>query len=171
MSLRESFSRNIYWPLVQKIKGEYAASALNELSESQWKTQDELLSRQWQLVKSIVNRAAREVPYYKKSFRNIGWDFSNLDFSYDDFLKIPKVEKEEVRDNLSGFLNSKYKGRITCGSTSGSTGQSLNLYYTSEHESYSEAARWRGTSKLLRASSRGDPGRCRGRRGRGPGWL
>jgi phenylacetate-CoA ligase len=45
---------------------------------------------------------------------------------------------------LSDFLNPNYKDRITSGSTSGSTGQSLNLYYTSEHESYSEAARWRG---------------------------
>ena len=61
MSLRATFSRNIYWPLVQKLKGEYAASALNELAESQWKTQDELLSRQWQLVRHTVNKAAREL--------------------------------------------------------------------------------------------------------------
>jgi len=51
MSLRATFSRNIYWPLVQKFKNEYAAGALNELADSQWETQDELLSRQWQLVR------------------------------------------------------------------------------------------------------------------------
>jgi len=49
-----------------------------------------------------------------------------------------------LRDRLPEFLNPNYNGRITAGSTSGSTGQSLNLYYSSEHESYSEAARWRG---------------------------
>lgn len=143
MSLRESFSRNIYWPLVQKIKCEYAAGALNELAESQWKNQDELISRQWQLVRRIAIKAAKEVPYYRKSFNNIGWDYKNQKFSYDDFRRIPIVEKEDLRENLSEFLNPTYEGRITLGQTSGSTGQSLSLKYSGEHESYSEAARWR----------------------------
>jgi len=143
MSLHESFTRHIYWPLVQKLKSEYAARALKELSESQWKSQDEILSKQWQLVRRIVNKAAQEVPYYKKAYIRMGWDFNNKEFSYKDFLNIPKIEKENVRDHLSEFLNPNYKGRVTKGSTSGSTGQSLIVYFSSKHESYSEAARWR----------------------------
>jgi phenylacetate-CoA ligase len=144
MNVHENFSRNIYWPIVQKVKGENVKNALSELSESQWYSQDQLFTQQWQMVRRTVNKAAKEVPFYRKAFKSIGWDFSNLNFSFEDFLKIPIVEKEKIRDNLSEFLNFKYKGRITYGSTSGSTGQSLNLYYTGEHESYSEAARWRG---------------------------
>jgi phenylacetate-CoA ligase len=121
MSVHECFSRYIYWPIVQSIKRENAKNAFIELSESQWHSQDHLFESQWKLVRHIVNKAAREVPYYKKSFRSIGWDFSNIDFSYEDFLKIPIVEKEKVRDNLSDFLNPNYKDRITSGSTSGST--------------------------------------------------
>ena len=143
MNLHGTFTRIIYWPLVQKLKREYAARALKELSESQWKSQDEILSKQWQLVRRIVNKAAQEVPYYKEAYTRIGWDFNNKEFSYKDFLNIPKIEKEDVRDHLSEFLNPNYKGRITKGSTSGSTGHSLTVYYNSEHESYSEAARWR----------------------------
>ena len=143
MSLHASFTHRIYWPLVQKLKREYAAHALKELSESQWKSQDELLSKQWQLVRRTVNKSAREVPYYQESFLRIGWDFKNKDFSYEDFLNIPKVGKEQVRDYLSEFLNPDYKGRNKKGSTSGSTGESLTLYYSIEHGSYSEAARWR----------------------------
>ncbi len=143
MSLHKSFTRRIYWPSVQKLKREYAARALKELSESQWKSQDELLSEQWQLVRRTVNRSGREVPHYQESFRRIGWDFKNTEFSYKDFLNIPKVEKEDVRDHLSKFLNPNYKGRVKKGSTSGSTGESLTLYYSIEHGSYSEAARWR----------------------------
>jgi phenylacetate-CoA ligase len=128
---------------VQKLKRECAADALKELSESQWKSQDELLSRQWQLVRLTVNKAIRDVPYYRQILTRIGWDFNNKEFSYEDFLKIPKLEKEVVRDRLSELLNPNYKGRVTKGMTSGSTGQSLSLFYSSEHESYSEAARWR----------------------------
>ena len=144
MMLHQHITRYVYWPLVQKIKGEHAAIALKELNESQWKSQDELLNKQWQLVRLTVNKAIREVPYYRQAFRNIGWDLTNKEFTYEDFLKIPKLEKETVRDKLAELLNPNYKGRITKGKTSGSTGQSLSLYYTNEHESYSEAARWRG---------------------------
>jgi phenylacetate-CoA ligase len=143
MILHESFTRRIYWPLVQKLKREYAAQALKELAELQWKSQDEILSIQWQLVRRVVNKAAQEVPYYRKAYKRIGWDFNNKEFSHEDFLNIPKIEKEEVRDHPSEFLNPNYKGRVTEGSTSGSTGQSLNIYYDGEHSSYSEACRWR----------------------------
>ncbi len=143
MNLRAGFSRKIYWPMVQKLKAEYAAGALNELSESQWKTSAELLSRQWQLVRHTVNKAAREVPYYQQTFKRIGWNYGNRNFSYDDFSIIPKVEKEDLRDRLPEFLNPNYKGRVTTGKTSGSTGHSLRLFYDTVHESYSEAGRWR----------------------------
>ena len=143
MSLHLAFTRYLYWPLVQNIKGEYAARALEELSESQWKSQDELVSRQWQLVRRTVNRAAREVPYYRRTLTSIGWDFKNTEFSYEDFLNIPRVEKEDLRDRLSEFLNPNYRGRVTAGRTSGSSGHSLTLYNDSEQETYSEAGRWR----------------------------
>jgi phenylacetate-CoA ligase len=143
MSLHQTFTRNIYWPLVQKIKSEFVARAFKELDESQWKSHDELLVTQWQLVKKTVNKAAKEVPFYRQAFTRIGWDFDNTDFSYEDFLSIPKVEKEDVRDSLVEFLNPNYNGRVTTGRTSGSTGHSLSLFYDSEQESYSEAGRWR----------------------------
>jgi phenylacetate-CoA ligase len=144
MNLQESFAKNIYWPLAQRLKGEYAARCLQELSASQWKNQDSLLSQQWRLVRQTVSRAAREVPYYRKIYTGIGWDVNDEDFSYEDFLGLPKIEKEILRDNLKEFLNPNYKGRITQGRTSGSTGHSLTLYYSGKHASYSEAARWRG---------------------------
>lgn len=143
MTLHTSFTRNIYWPLAQKLKGEYAARALTGLLESQWKSQDELFASQWQLVRRTVNKAVREVPFYRKIYSDMGWDFRNKEFSYEDFLGFPKIEKESLRDHITDFINSNYKGRVTTGKTSGSTGQSLRLYYSSEHESYSEAARWR----------------------------
>jgi phenylacetate-CoA ligase len=143
MSLHEAFTGSVYWPLVQKLKRERAAGALRELSDSQWKSQDELLTFQWQMVRRTVNKAIQEVPYFRQRFSRFGWDFNNKDFSYEDFLKIPKLEKETVRDRITELLNPNYKGRVTKGMTSGSTGQSLSLYYTGEHESYSEAARWR----------------------------
>lgn len=141
--LHRSFTRYIYWPLVQKIKGEYAADALKELSESQWKSQEELLASQWRLVRRTVNKTIREVPYYRRVCADTGWDVNNNRFSYEDFLEFPKLDKETLRDNIKEFLNPNYNGRVTSGRTSGSTGLSMRLYYNCEHESYSEASRWR----------------------------
>ena len=142
-NLHANFSRHIYWPLAQKIKAEYVDRALEDLTVSQWQSQEALLSKQWQLVRKIVYRAVNEVPYYRKRYADIGWDSNNDVFSYEDFLNFPKVEKESLRDNITEFLNPNYTGRITLGRTSGSTGQSLTLYYDRENESYSEAGRWR----------------------------
>jgi phenylacetate-CoA ligase len=146
MSLHYFFSNKIYWPLVQKLKGEYAAGVLKELSESQWKSRDELLASQWRQVQAMVNKAVREVPFYRNLCLDAKWDVGDQNFSYEAFLDFPKIEKEVFRDNLSEFLNPNYRGRVTSGRTSGSTGHSLTLYYSQEHESYSEAARWRGKS-------------------------
>ena len=143
MTLHASFSRYIYWPLVQKIKGESAARALDELSQYQWKSRDELLFEQWQMLRRTVTKAIQEVPYYRETYSRVGWDSSNKNFVYEDFLNLPIVEKEDVRDRLAEFLNPNYQGRITQGSTSGSTGKSLKLFYSGEHESYSDAARGR----------------------------
>jgi len=143
MNLQASFARYVYWPLAQKLKGEHAARALKDLSQSQWKSQEELLSSQWQLVRETINKAVREVPYYRRVCADTGWDMNNKKFSYEDFLGFPKLDKETLQNNIKEFLNPHYAGRVTTGRTSGSTGLSLTLYYTSEHESYSEAGRWR----------------------------
>ena len=63
MTLHSSFSRYFYWPLAQKIKGEYAKKALENLNVSQWKSQNELTSKQWQLVECTVKKAIKEKAY------------------------------------------------------------------------------------------------------------
>jgi len=143
MSLHSAFTRYFYWPLVQNIKREYAVRALKDLSQSQWKSQEQVLSSQWRLVRKTVNKAIREVPYYREVCADTGWDMNNKRFSYEEFLGFPRLHKKTLQDNIQQFLNPNYTGRVTTGRTSGSTGLSLTLYYTSEHESYSEASRWR----------------------------
>jgi phenylacetate-CoA ligase len=143
MKFHTYFTKNIYWPLTQKIKGEFAAKMLRELSESQWKSQDELLEMQWKRVTRTVNKAVCEVPYYRKIVSDTGWDSRRREFSYDDFRNFPILSKETLRDNVKDLLNPHYRGKITIGRTSGSTGHSLTMYYNSEHESCSDAGRWR----------------------------
>lgn len=143
MNINEYFTSNIYWPLAQKLKGEHVAEAFAKLSESQWMGTEELFNLQWALISDRLNLAAQAVPYYRKVFAGIGWNFNKKKLSYEEFLKIPILEKEDVRDHLPELLNPKYNGRVTKGMTSGSTGHSLTLFYSSEHESFSEAARLR----------------------------
>ena len=57
MNLHQYITKYVYWPLVQKLKRERAADAMRELSESQWKSQDELLNKQWHLVRFTINKA------------------------------------------------------------------------------------------------------------------
>lgn len=143
MNIHQAFARYLYWPLTQKLKGEYVAQTLEELSKSQWEKPEKILDKQWQRVRRTVAKAYQEVPFYREGYASIGWDSQKTDFSYQDFLALPKVEKEDIRDRISDLLNPSYRGRVTKGTTSGSTGESLVMYYSTEHESYSEGARWR----------------------------
>ena len=83
MNFHARFTKHCYWPLAQSLKKEYALHAQRELSDSQWKSQDELVSQQWQLVRRVVAKAAKAVPYYRKSFKKIGWDYNYKNFFYD----------------------------------------------------------------------------------------
>ena len=125
MGFRKDFACNVYWPFAQKLKRENAEEALKKLRISQWMSRDELYEMQWKLVRKTLNNGAREIPYYRQKFTDIGWDFSNKDFSYADFLKIPKLEKEIVRDQLRDLL---FPGAPLVGPYVGRCAQRLLVY-------------------------------------------
>lgn len=145
-SIHRLFTHHLYWPFAQKLKGLSTGKVLELLNYSQWRKFDRLIDEQWREVQQTVHWAARKVPVYRKYYKNIAWVYSCEHFTYEDFSRLPTIDKETLRDNLNQFIHPTHAGRITTGRTSGSTGISQLLYYDNNHQSYSEAARWRGKS-------------------------
>lgn len=72
---------------------------LNQFRESQWQSSDELRSRSWQEVQSMLRYASSAVPLYREKFHAAGIKPEDVR-QPEDFLAVPIVTKDELRDAL-----------------------------------------------------------------------
>lgn len=89
-----------------------------QIHQSQWWSAHELRDFQSRRLSTIVEFAARNVPYYRDSFRALGLDFDQL----------PLITKSDVRKGGRSFISERHQGPLFSGSTSGTTGTPLTLY-------------------------------------------
>lgn len=136
------FVRNIYFPLTEFVKGENVRKYLSSLGESQYYSRDEIREIQWQKLKNLLNHAYQNIPYYQDLFKKNGLNPDDIN-SPEDFTKFPLLTKEAIVEHHSEIIDTKYRGNIYPGKTSGSTGIPLKFYCTPEYSSWDWASRWR----------------------------
>lgn len=98
-----------------------------QLQESQWWPERQLREFQSQALRSIVESAVRDVPYYAERYRALGLDFSRLEFPK-AMERLPVIAKNDVRAGGAAFLSEARQMPLISGSTSGTTGAPLKLY-------------------------------------------
>lgn len=115
-------------------------------SDEQWKSYSE------ERLSYLLNRAATEVPYYRRSWAERRKDGDRSSWEY--LENWPILEKEPIRVNPLDFVADGCKtSRMFQDHTSGTTGTSLNIWLSSRTVKYwyamSEARwrRWYGVSK------------------------
>jgi phenylacetate-CoA ligase len=100
-----------------------------KLTRTQQNTAEMFKDFQFAEVKKTLI-AAKDVPYYKALFEQIGFvperDFKQLS----DIEKIPVLTKDIIRKEYKQLINPKYKGVAVEYSTSGSTGQPQKMLLT-----------------------------------------
>ncbi|HCL00655.1 MAG TPA: hypothetical protein DHW42_11200 [Candidatus Marinimicrobia bacterium] len=139
------FVRNIYFPVTEFVKGESVRKYLSSLEASQSYSRDELCEIQWKKLKSLLDHAYLNIPYYRNLFNKSGIHPNDIQ-SPEDFSKIPLLTKEAIVEHYSELVDTKYRGNIYPGKTSGSTGIPLKFYCTPEYSSWDWASRWRARS-------------------------
>lgn len=78
-------------------------------------------------LKRLLNYCKQKVPYYQTILKHID---INDSFDINSFSKIPLLNKQEIIANPRSFIANRYsKDRLFRGITSGSTGQTLPIYY------------------------------------------
>lgn len=114
---------------------------LNELSELQWLSQAELAALQQQQLASMLEYANKHIPYYRESFKNVG--FTPSDFAKDPthFNTIPLLTKEDIRQNQDGLTTDEREKRQTLirTKTGGTTGEPLWLMQEPAYRDYNTA--------------------------------
>jgi phenylacetate-CoA ligase len=98
------------------------------LQQSQWWSQHQIQSYQWQQLSSLLLHAYLHVPYYTKLFEAIGVKPQDI-HSRQEFQKIPFLTKELVQQHLNELKALNYKpSQFEYTLTGGSTGFPLHFY-------------------------------------------
>ncbi|HEM55490.1 MAG TPA: phenylacetate--CoA ligase family protein [Thermodesulfobium narugense] len=81
-------------------------------------------------IKSFLKNIAENSPFYKKKFREIGFDVNDFK-SMNDFSKLPFTTKEDLRDAYPlGMLACPEEKIVRIHSSSGTTGKPVIIPYT-----------------------------------------
>lgn len=123
-----TFFRHFAYPLFLYTKGRPTFSVLREREKSQYFSFEDIESLQRQKLKLVLENANAHVPYYRETFKSIGFvpedltsleQFKNLDFF---------IDKETVRDNTDAFISEICdRSKLSWHRTGGSTGEPLHF--------------------------------------------
>jgi phenylacetate-CoA ligase len=133
MSLSELHARiaaNWLYPLAQNMRGNNYPQVLVEGHRNLSLSREAIRDLQFRKLKSLLHHAALYVPYYRDSFKRMGIRADDIQ-SWDDFQKLPVLNKTDVREHNNQFRSEKPRSRLRKYRTSGSTGTPLKVY-TSE---------------------------------------
>lgn len=124
------------YSVAQRARGEKVFAKLAQLNKNQWLSRSQIERQQRNRLEEILHYCAENIPFYRERLKEAK-----------EFEKIPLLSSEEVRENLDSMISKQYsKNKLLKYHSSGSTGEPLTLYFTSEAMGYFHAAQYRGFS-------------------------
>jgi phenylacetate-CoA ligase len=100
---------------------------LAELDRNQWLSREKLLALQQEKLHRLLAYAYTFVPYYRRTFDQVGFRPDDILTDPIAFQKIPFLTKPLVRQNFDDLITTEKnrRNKLSRGSTSGSTGEPL----------------------------------------------
>lgn len=133
------FARYVVYPILQIYMRRDTLRHFKELEKTQWLSIDEIKKIQWKKLKNLLEYAYTNVPYYHWVFKTLNMTPKDIT-APDDFRKLPLLDKEDIRNNISRIVSSNYKKRdLIPNSTGGSTGVNLNFFNDRKNSGYVSA--------------------------------
>jgi phenylacetate-CoA ligase len=122
-----SFLRRQAINLYEWVDGRHIMARLAELNRIQWLSREEVLAYQQDKLYRLLKYAYTFIPYYRRSFDQIGLQPDDILTDPAAFQKIPTISKTVIRDNFDDLVTtdpSRQRG-LARNTTGGSTGQPL----------------------------------------------
>jgi phenylacetate-CoA ligase len=125
----KSALRPIYYRLPATIcYGPMFAPTLALLKESQHWSAERLNDYQLTKLRAMLEHAAKNVPYYRRLFRSIGFDPQQVR-ALSDLRNLPLLDKESIRENLQELIAENLRPRdMRYFTTGGTMGVPLGFY-------------------------------------------
>ncbi|HZO00890.1 MAG TPA: phenylacetate--CoA ligase family protein [Burkholderiales bacterium] len=143
MNLYTKLIAGVVFPAQERLKRHNTVTVRRVLEKTQWWDAGKLRDLQLARLRNLLQRAAKDVPYYRALF-------ARLDFlpgevrELSDLARLPLLTKEDIRANLTAMKSRKAHG-LTRYNTGGSSGEPLIFFLGKERISHDVAAKWRAT--------------------------
>lgn len=90
-------------------------------------TRDELAALNWERRVALVRYCADYVPYYKRTFKQLGFHYTDLR-SEKDFLQLPLLDRQTVRNCFQELIATTVRpSSLVPASTGGTTGEPVTI--------------------------------------------
>ncbi len=143
VSITSALISQVYWPLMEKFKGNKIRSFMDELKAYETLTADEIETRQKQKVAALLKHAVTHVPAYA-SYKEL---FLQETEATTLLEQLPCLTKQHFNQHFADYLPTGIdETTLILNRTGGSTGEPTRFYMDRLTVEYYEAARWTGLS-------------------------
>ncbi|TAN84698.1 MAG: phenylacetate--CoA ligase family protein [Gallionella sp.] len=131
------------FPLQERLKKHTTVAVRKRMEETQWWDRAQLERLQTGRLRTLLEKAASDVPYYRELFDRIGFKPAQV-AGLADLARLPLLTKADIRANLEQLkaVNARGLARFNTG---GSSGEPLIFFIGNERVSHDVAAKWRAT--------------------------
>jgi len=138
-----NFVSSVVFPVHERLKGHTSVAVRKEMEVTQWWPTERLYELQLQRLRLLLQRAEKEVPYYRRLFEEHAFSTSQLQ-CLEDLQRLPFLTKTLIRENSADLRSMRASGLVRF-NTGGSSGEPLVFYVGKERVSHDVAAKWRAT--------------------------
>lgn len=142
--LYETAFRRVLFPAYETgLRRRRTLAYLDTYRREQWLAPEQIAALQWERLQRLLDHCYREVPYYRRRWRELGiapGDIRNLD----DYARLPVLTKADIREHFDELKADSWRDRLLYKATGGSTGEPMRFGFTRESNDRRTAVMWRG---------------------------
>jgi phenylacetate-CoA ligase len=149
MSFYENIFKKVIFPFYEEVLHKRkTVSYLKNYSNNLSLSDNEINDIQWEKLQVLLQHCIDNVPYYRETWEELGFSSAKDFKTMADFEKLPILTKDIVRKNQDRLIANNFRGKNMKKSTSGSTGEPMNLELNPESEERRQAVMWRGYGEI-----------------------
>ena len=134
--------RNVLYPAWERLRGRPTFELLASLQRTERASLDELTAIRTGYLRRLVRHAYHHTVYYRRVFDERSLSPDDIR-TFDDLAKIPMLPRGTAQSSVD-VRTAAWPDVAVSKTTSGSTGQPLEVRFSSESLHWRDATRWRG---------------------------
>lgn len=132
----------VLYPAWERLRGRPTFDLLTQLQRSERASLDEITAMRTGYLRRLVSHAYHHTPYYRRALDAIGMTPADIT-SFDDLRRLPMLERAVAQATVDE-RTAGWPDVAVVKTTSGSTGQPLEVRFSSESRHWRDAIRLRG---------------------------